>query len=112
MAEKNFDGFSMAKGSFRDFDSCLEMFVLRRRRRNFLGNDFVLERLFPIDWRRWMTDWLLLVSAENERSLKKDYPSKFFSALQSYCPRLSVVLLSSDIRSTLIRLDPRKNLVG
>ena len=35
------------------------------------------------------------------------YPSKFFSALPSYCPRLSVVLLSYDSRSTLIRLDRR-----
>ena len=32
-------------------------------------------------------------------------PSKFFSALQSYCFRLSVVLLSYDSRSTLIRRD-------
>ena len=36
------------------------------------------------------------------------YPSKFFSALQSYCPCLSVILLSYDGRSTLIRLDRRK----
>ena len=35
-------------------------------------------------------------------------PSKFFSALQSYCSRLSVVLLSCDSRSTLIRLNRRK----
>ena len=35
------------------------------------------------------------------------YPSKFFSALRSYCPRLSVVLLSYDCRSTLKRLDHR-----
>ena len=34
-----------------------------------------------------------------------DSPSKFFLALQSYCPRLSVVLLSYDSRSTLIRQD-------
>ena len=36
------------------------------------------------------------------------YPSKFFSSLQSYCPHLSVVLLSYDGRSTLIRLDRTK----
>ena len=37
------------------------------------------------------------------------YPSKFFSALQSYCSRLSIVLLSYDSRSTLIRRDRKKN---
>ena len=36
------------------------------------------------------------------------HPSKFFSVLQSYCFRLSVVFLSYDSRSTLIRLDRRK----
>ena len=34
-----------------------------------------------------------------------EYPSKFLSSLQSYCPRLSVGLLSYDSSSTLIRLD-------
>ena len=38
-------------------------------------------------------------------------PSKFFLALQSFCCRLSVVLLSYDSRSTLIRLDRTKKLV-
>ena len=37
-----------------------------------------------------------------------DYPSKFFLALQSFCSRLSVVLLSCDSRSTLIRRDRTK----
>ena len=36
------------------------------------------------------------------------HPSKFFSALQSYCSCLSVGLLSYDSRSTLIRPDRRK----
>ena len=36
------------------------------------------------------------------------FPSKFFSPLQSYCPRLSVVLLSYDSRSTLIRRDGKE----
>ena len=35
-------------------------------------------------------------------------PSKFFSALQSYYPRLLIVLLSCDSRLTLIRRDQRK----
>ena len=35
-------------------------------------------------------------------------PSIFFSALQSYCSRLSVVFLSYESSSTLIRLDRRK----
>ena len=39
-------------------------------------------------------------------------PSKFFSVLQSYCSRSSVGLFSYDSRSTLIRLDWRKNLDG
>ena len=39
-------------------------------------------------------------------------PSKFFSALQMYCSHLSGVLLSYDSRSTLIRLDRRKNWTG
>ena len=38
-------------------------------------------------------------------------PSKFFSTLKLYCPRLSVVLLSYDSRLILIRLDRRKKLV-
>ena len=38
------------------------------------------------------------------------YPSKFFSALRSYCSRLSVGMLSYDSRSTLIRLDHRKKI--
>ena len=33
------------------------------------------------------------------------FPSKFFSAFQAYCSRLSVALLSYDSRSTRIRLD-------
>ena len=33
-----------------------------------------------------------------------NYPSKFFSALQSYCSRSTVGLLSYDSRSTLIQL--------
>ena len=37
-------------------------------------------------------------------------PSKFFSALQSYCSRLSVGLLSCDSRSTLVQLDRRKKI--
>ena len=37
-------------------------------------------------------------------------PSKFFLALQSFCCRLSVVLLSFDIRSTLIQLDRTKKI--
>ena len=36
-------------------------------------------------------------------------PFKFFSALQSYCPRFSVILLSYNSRSTLIRMDCKKN---
>ena len=36
------------------------------------------------------------------------YPFKFFSALQSFCCRLSVVLLSYHSRSTLIQRDRRK----
>ena len=38
------------------------------------------------------------------------YPSKFFLALQSFCCRLSIVLLSYDIKSTLMRLDRRKKI--
>ena len=57
--------------------------------------------------------YILLVrqmKAEDRQNIV-DVPSKFFSTVQSYCPRLSVVLLSYDSRSTLIRLDRRKNLV-
>ena len=42
------------------------------------------------------------------RTVNNNYPSKFFWALQSYCPRLSVVLLSNDSKLILIRLDRRK----
>ena len=35
------------------------------------------------------------------------YPSKFFSAIQSFCSRLSVVLVSYDSGSTLLQLDRR-----
>ena len=38
-------------------------------------------------------------------------PSKFFSATQLFCSRLSIGSLSYDSRSTLIRLDRRKNWV-
>ena len=38
------------------------------------------------------------------------YPSKFFSALQLYCFRLSVGMLSYNSRLTLIRLDRRKKI--
>ena len=38
------------------------------------------------------------------------YPSKFFSALQLYCSRFSVCLLSYDSRSTLLRRDRIKNI--
>ena len=41
---------------------------------------------------------------------KEGYPSKFFLALQSFCCPLSVVLLSYDSKSTLIRLDCRKKI--
>ena len=41
-------------------------------------------------------------------NLIQDYPSKFFSALQSYCSRLSIVFLSCDSKLTLIQLDLRK----
>ena len=40
------------------------------------------------------------------------HPIKFLSAIQSYCSCLSVVLLSYDSRSTLLRLDRRKNMDG
>ena len=51
---------------------------------------------------------------DNCRFLSDQYyahksPSKFFSAFQWYCSRLSVVLLSYDSRLTLIRLDCWKN---
>ena len=36
------------------------------------------------------------------------HPSKLFSALHTYCSRISVVLLSYNSRSTLIRLDCKK----
>ena len=42
--------------------------------------------------------------------LASHHPSKFFSALQSFCCRLSVVLLSCDSRSTLIRRDRTKKI--
>ena len=38
------------------------------------------------------------------------HPSKFFSAIQSYCSRLPVSLLSYDSRSNLLRLDRRKKI--
>ena len=41
-------------------------------------------------------------------ALIRYHPSKFFSALQSYCSRISVGLPSYDSRSTLIRLDGSK----
>ena len=41
----------------------------------------------------------------------KALPSKFFSALQPYCPRLWVGLLSYNSRLTRIRLDCRKEWV-
>ena len=47
----------------------------------------------------------------NGGRLINSYPSKFFSALQSYCPRISVALLSYDSRSTILRLD-RRNKFG
>ena len=41
-------------------------------------------------------------------SLPTLLPSNFFSAIESYCSRLSVSLLTYDSRSALIRLDRRK----
>ena len=41
-------------------------------------------------------------------SIPVAYPSKIFSAIQSFCSRLSIGLLSYDSRSTPIRLDHRK----
>ena len=86
--------------------------------------------------KRWQYDWradkyldgltailakssqLLLQEKNKEtelmpRARDKQYQSKttrpiFFPALLSYCSRLSVVLLSYDSRSTLIRLDRRQ----
>ena len=58
----------------------------------------------------WFNDCTYVPYAD---SWKWNYinPSKFLSALQSYCPRLSVILLSYDSRSTPIRLD-RRNKIG
>ena len=50
------------------------------------------------------------ISCMHKRCMNRytDSPSKFFLALQSYCCCLSVVLLSCDSRSTLIRRDRTK----
>ena len=42
---------------------------------------------------------------------KTAFPVQFFSVLQSYCSRISVVFLSYDSRLTPIRLDRRKKIL-
>ena len=46
-------------------------------------------------------------SACGKGSFGLTLPGNFFSTLRSYCPQISVVLLSYNNRSTLIRLDGR-----
>ena len=97
-AEKNFDGHSIFWWS--DFSSFSR------------GNWFCHHRLATsssfsciIGGGRRMKLWKFTERKEESGI----YPSKFFSALQSYCPRLSVALLSYDSKLTLIvRPDCRK----
>ena len=52
----------------------------------------------------------LTYSYANGRNKNSGTLPIFFSALQSYCSRLSIVLLSYDGKSTLIRLERRKKI--
>ena len=66
----------------------------------------------PYTFTRWCYNLGHCCRLQQGRSiLDCPLPSKFFLALQSFFICLSVVLLSYDSRSTLIRLDRRKNLV-
>ena len=61
-----------------------------------------------IEVSRTIADRLYYNWIAEKNLVENDNPSKFFSALQSHCSRLSVILLSYDSRSTLVRLDRRK----
>ena len=70
--------------------------------------DVLDTRQTPVHALHCMRKLMVLLSSTDIVAI---YPSKFFLTLQSFCCRLSVVLLSYDSRSALIRLDRRNNLV-
>ena len=55
---------------------------------------------------------VFLIQTNSDCILSSEPPSKFLSAFQLYCSRLSVGFPSYDSRSTLFRLDCRKNWTG
>ena len=62
--------------------------------RSFVGAQRLINLEIPV-----------LVRSLKSSNVELGYPSKFFLALQSFCCRLSINLLSYDSRSTLIRLE-------
>ena len=72
-----------------------------------------LARTYTREWGQCGNFWQPLCMCQNWTSDGRctraplPRPSKFFSAFQSYCPRLSVGWLSYNSRSSLIRLDRR-----
>ena len=70
---------------------------------------FKQQQLLWSAWRKKAQGLILQHRAlQKTNSYEEIFPSKFFSAIQLYCSRLSVSLLSYDSRSTLFWLESRK----